>query len=113
LWKSRSRHDQGPFPLDEALPLARQIAENNDRCITCVPAVSSLIQNPEAKIRTRFIASQLSTGDKSGAITCHDRGKRVFWWEPTVAGPPRTRGFFDDDSNALSLMTVFDNSRRN
>jgi len=45
--------------------------------------------------------------------TPHDRGKGVFWWEPAVAGPLRTRGFFDDDGNALPVMTVFDNSRRN
>jgi arabinogalactan endo-1,4-beta-galactosidase len=41
----------------------------------------------------------------------HDRGKGVFWWEPAVAGPLRTRGFFDDDGNALPVMTVFDNSK--
>jgi arabinogalactan endo-1,4-beta-galactosidase len=45
--------------------------------------------------------------------TPHDRGKGVFWWEPAVAGPLRTRGFFDDDGNALPVMTVFDNSPSN
>ena len=45
--------------------------------------------------------------------TPHDRGKGVFWWEPAVAGPLRTRGFFDDEGNALPLVTVFDNSSRN
>jgi arabinogalactan endo-1,4-beta-galactosidase len=45
--------------------------------------------------------------------TPHDRGKGVFWWEPAVAGALRTRGFFDDDGNALPVMTVFDNSSRN
>jgi arabinogalactan endo-1,4-beta-galactosidase len=45
--------------------------------------------------------------------TPHDRGKGIFWWEPAVAGPLRTRGFFDDDGNALPVMTVFDNSSRN
>ena len=37
-----------------------------------------------------------------------DRGKGVFWWEPAVSGALRTRGFFDDDGNALPVMDVFD-----
>jgi len=32
----------------------------------------------------------------------------VFWWEPAVEGRLRSRGFFDDDGNALPVMTVFD-----
>jgi arabinogalactan endo-1,4-beta-galactosidase len=45
--------------------------------------------------------------------TPYDRGKGVFWWEPAVEGALRTRGFFDDEGNALPVMTVFDNSSRN
>jgi arabinogalactan endo-1,4-beta-galactosidase len=35
-------------------------------------------------------------------------GKGIFWWEPAVAGPLRSRGFFDNDGNALPVITVFD-----
>jgi arabinogalactan endo-1,4-beta-galactosidase len=36
------------------------------------------------------------------------RGVGVFWWEPAVTGRLRSRGFFDDDGNALPAITVFD-----
>ena len=32
----------------------------------------------------------------------------IFWWEPAVEGRLRSRGFFDDDGNALPVMNVFD-----
>lgn len=35
-------------------------------------------------------------------------GKGVFWWEPAVAAGPRSRGMFDDQGNALPVITVFD-----
>jgi arabinogalactan endo-1,4-beta-galactosidase len=35
-------------------------------------------------------------------------GKGVFWWEPAVAGPLGSRGFFDDGGNALPVLTTFD-----
>jgi arabinogalactan endo-1,4-beta-galactosidase len=35
-------------------------------------------------------------------------GKGVFWWEPAVAGPLGSRGFFDDSGNALPVLTTFD-----
>ena len=40
--------------------------------------------------------------------TPDNRGKGIFWWEPAVQGPLRSRGFFDDDGNALPVITVFD-----
>ena len=40
--------------------------------------------------------------------TPHGRGKGVFWWEPAVTGPLGSRGFFDDDGQALPVMGVFD-----
>jgi arabinogalactan endo-1,4-beta-galactosidase len=40
--------------------------------------------------------------------TPHGRGKGVFWWEPAVTGGLRSRGFFDDNGNALPVITVFD-----
>lgn len=40
--------------------------------------------------------------------TPHQRGKGVFWWEPAVAGGLRSRAMFDNESNALPVMTVFD-----
>jgi arabinogalactan endo-1,4-beta-galactosidase len=40
--------------------------------------------------------------------TPHGLGKGVFWWEPAVTGPLRSRGFFDDEGNALPVITVFD-----
>jgi arabinogalactan endo-1,4-beta-galactosidase len=40
-------------------------------------------------------------------------GKGVFWWEPAVAGGPiYSRGMFDDDGNALPVITVFDKFTR-
>jgi arabinogalactan endo-1,4-beta-galactosidase len=36
------------------------------------------------------------------------RGIGVFWWEPAVTGRLRSRGFFDDDGNALPVINVFD-----
>ena len=40
--------------------------------------------------------------------TPHNRGKGIFWWEPAVTGGLRRRGMFDDDNNALPVITVFD-----
>jgi arabinogalactan endo-1,4-beta-galactosidase len=40
------------------------------------------------------------------------RGIGIFWWEPAVRGPLRSRGFFDDDGNALPVIQVFDRYTR-
>jgi len=40
------------------------------------------------------------------------RGIGVFWWEPAVAGGRGGRGFFDQDGNALPVITVFDKFTR-
>jgi arabinogalactan endo-1,4-beta-galactosidase len=40
--------------------------------------------------------------------TPEGRGLGVFWWEPAVTGRLRSRGFFDDDGNALPVISVFD-----
>lgn len=44
--------------------------------------------------------------------TPNGRGKGVFWWEPAVQGPLTIRGFFDDQYNALPVITVFDRFTR-
>jgi arabinogalactan endo-1,4-beta-galactosidase len=45
--------------------------------------------------------------------TPNNRGMGVFWWEPAVPpGGLRNRGFFDDDGNALPVMSVFDRFAR-
>ncbi len=44
--------------------------------------------------------------------TPDNRGKGVFWWEPAVTGGLRRRGMFDDDGNALPVITVFDRFTR-
>jgi len=44
--------------------------------------------------------------------TPDNRGKGIFWWEPAVQGGLRSRGFFDDDGNALPVITVFDHFTR-
>ncbi|MGA2270494.1 MAG: glycosyl hydrolase 53 family protein [Bryobacteraceae bacterium] len=44
--------------------------------------------------------------------TPHNRGTGIFWWEPAVTGGLRSRGFFDDDGNALPVITVFDKYTR-
>jgi arabinogalactan endo-1,4-beta-galactosidase len=40
------------------------------------------------------------------------RGVGIFWWEPAVTGGLRSRGFFDDDGNALPVIEVFDRFSR-
>lgn len=37
--------------------------------------------------------------------------KGIFWWEPAVMGHLRSRGFFDEDGNALPVMDVFNKYR--
>jgi arabinogalactan endo-1,4-beta-galactosidase len=37
--------------------------------------------------------------------------KGIMWWEPAVMGGLRSRGFFDDDGNALPVINVFDKYR--
>ena len=44
--------------------------------------------------------------------TPNGRGKGVFWWEPAVTGPLTVRGFFDEQHNALPVLTVFDRFSR-
>lgn len=39
-------------------------------------------------------------------------GAGVFWWEPAVEGPLAIRGYFDDQHNALPVITVFDRFAR-
>ena len=36
----------------------------------------------------------------------------IFWWEPAVSGPLRSRGFFDDAGSALPVIHVFDRFTR-
>jgi len=41
--------------------------------------------------------------------TPNGRGKGIFWWEPAVTpGAISSRGMFDDEGNALPVITVFD-----
>ncbi len=44
--------------------------------------------------------------------TPDDRGVGIFWWEPAVIGGLRSRGFFDDEGDALPVTTVFDSWTR-
>jgi len=44
--------------------------------------------------------------------TPNNRGKGLFWWEPAVTGGLRRRGMFDDEGNALPVITVFDKFTR-
>jgi arabinogalactan endo-1,4-beta-galactosidase len=44
--------------------------------------------------------------------TPEGRGIGIFWWEPAVAGPLRSRGYFGDDGNALPVIQVFDSLTR-
>lgn len=37
--------------------------------------------------------------------------KGIFWWEPAVMGGLRSRGFFDDEGNALPVIDVFNKYR--
>jgi arabinogalactan endo-1,4-beta-galactosidase len=40
------------------------------------------------------------------------RCKGIFWWEPAVTGQLERRGFFDEQKNALPVITVFDKYTR-
>ena len=44
--------------------------------------------------------------------TPNGRGKGIFWWEPAVKGELTIRGFFDENYNALPVITVFDRFTR-
>jgi arabinogalactan endo-1,4-beta-galactosidase len=44
--------------------------------------------------------------------TPDNRGKGIFWWEPAVMGGLRRRGMFDDEGDALPVITVFDKFTR-
>ncbi len=44
--------------------------------------------------------------------TPQGRGRGIFWWEPAVTGPLRSRGYFDEGGNALPVITVFDEFTR-
>ena len=44
--------------------------------------------------------------------TPEGRGIGLFWWEPAVAGGRGSRVFFDQDGNALPVITVFDKFTR-
>jgi arabinogalactan endo-1,4-beta-galactosidase len=44
--------------------------------------------------------------------TPNHRGIGIFWWEPAVSGHLRSRGFFDDEGNALPVIQVFDRFTR-
>jgi arabinogalactan endo-1,4-beta-galactosidase len=44
--------------------------------------------------------------------TPDNRGIGIFWWEPAVTGGLRSRGFFDNDGNALPVITIFDKYTR-
>jgi arabinogalactan endo-1,4-beta-galactosidase len=44
--------------------------------------------------------------------TPNHRGVGIFWWEPAVSGPLRSRGFFDDNGDALPVIHVFDQTAR-
>ena len=44
--------------------------------------------------------------------TPDDRGKGVFWWEPAVNPKYNHRGMFDQNGNALPVLTVFDRFTR-
>jgi arabinogalactan endo-1,4-beta-galactosidase len=44
--------------------------------------------------------------------TPEGRGIGVFWWEPAVEGARGGRGFFDQDGNALPVITAFDKLTR-
>jgi arabinogalactan endo-1,4-beta-galactosidase len=50
--------------------------------------------------------------DRTVMATPNGRGKGVFWWEPAVTGHLVVRGFFDDQHNALPVLTVFDRFTR-
>jgi len=42
-----------------------------------------------------------------------NRGKGIFWWEPAVPPNRNSRGMFDNEGNALPVITVFDKFTRN
>jgi len=44
--------------------------------------------------------------------TPHGRGKGLFWWEPALGTGPKSRGMFDENYNALPVITVFDSWTR-
>lgn len=50
--------------------------------------------------------------DRVVRATPHNRGKGIFWWEPAVPPGRNSRGMFDNEGNALPVITAFDNPAR-
>lgn len=44
--------------------------------------------------------------------TPHNLGVGIFWWEPATMGGRSTRDYFDENGNALPVITVFDKFTR-
>ncbi len=63
-------------------------------------------ETPEGQAQFLSEVNRIVRGTPGG------RGIGVFWWEPAVTGGLRSRGFFDDDGNALSAIQVFDRVRK-
>ena len=57
-------------------------------------------------------AQFLDEVDRVVQETPNGLGKGVFWWEPAVVGGLGSRGFFDDNGNALPVVSVFDKYTR-
>ena len=71
--------------------------------------VNKLAPFPESPAGQREFLDELN---RVVMETPNGRGKGVFWWEPAVTGPLTVRGFFDEQHNALPVLTVFDRFSR-
>jgi arabinogalactan endo-1,4-beta-galactosidase len=71
--------------------------------------VNKLAPFPESPEGQREFLDEVN---RTVIATPNGRGKGVFWWEPAVTGQLAIRGFFDDQHNALPVITVFDRFTR-
>lgn len=70
------------------------------------PDLAPYPETPEGQ--RDYLASVLDTILDTGS----PKMKGFMWWEPMVTGGLRSRGYFDDEGNALPVITVFDKYAR-
>jgi len=70
------------------------------------PDLAPFPESPEGQ--RDYLASVMETILSTGS----PKMKGFMWWEPMVTGGLRSRGYFDDDGNALPVINVFDKYAR-
>lgn len=92
----------------------RDLALRYRRPIIVVEAAYNWTPGAMAGKKADFAESPIGQKDFLMAVDAAVRdlpdglGQGVFWWEPAAEGPLRDRSFFDDQGNALPVLSAFD-----